>query len=450
MRSPGILSVTALLPAVLTLPLSGKSCFSGSVLSTIERSKAPTVALTRKLPPVVDLAGMHVKIVVRKMPSVKDDPIDVMYTKLRAVLLKDRNRGLSLDDPHSDTELKVTVTTFETTEQQQQRQNGNELDHYTVILGNMEATVEVSDLKSGRVLDSDNLKDHYEKWFLIGAQQTGRGGVPNPFSKKPKVSSDQRLPTQSERLSDIVEGMANKIAQRLVPIDDRFDVEMPFGFKELESYARAGNWGAVKEKAESMTPLAKAEEDSCRLYLVGLSSEAIAYQETDPKKAQDLLVTAADAYQKAKDSNKSEEKFNEPISRAQQSLERYITLDKIQKMHQASQSRGIKISDPGAPTHAETPASAPAGPAPVGSAAKMVYDNAYLIRLKNINKMSDRLIKSEIDDADPPQFDVSPNGIAQLLNAQMSEDVIMAVKAKMKAARGTAAPAPSPSKKKGG
>ena len=326
------------------MPLSGSSCFSGGVLKTIERAKPQTVALTRKLPPVVDLAGARVQIKVSKITAVKDDLIDVMQTKLRAVLLKDRGRGISLDDPHPDTDLIVKVTSFETAEQKQQRQNGNETSSYIVILGNMEATVEVFDRKSGRALDSENLKDHYEKWFLQGTVQNGSKGVPNPFAKKPKTSTDERLPTPSERVSDVVEGMANKIAQRLVPIDDRFDVELPAGFKELESYAKAGNWGALKEKAESMTPLAKAEEDSCRLYLVGLSSEAIAYKESDPKKAQDLLVNAADAYQKAKDSNKNEDRFNEPISRAQQSLERYITLEKIAHMHQAS-SRGIKVAE---------------------------------------------------------------------------------------------------------
>jgi hypothetical protein len=361
-----------------------------------------------------------------------------MSTKLRAVLLKDRGRGISLDDPHPDTELRCRVTTFEITEEHPRKTVGNEVNSYTVILGNMEATVEVFDLKSGRALDSENLKDHYEKWFLTGTQSTGRG-IPNPLAHKPKVSNDDRPPTQSERVSAVVEGMANKIAQRLVPIDDRFEVELPSGFKELESYARAGNWGALKEKAESMTPLPKLEEDSCRLYLVGLSSEAIAYGETDSQKAQDLLVNAASAYQKAKDANRSEERFNEPISRAQQSLERYITLDKIARKA-GSQSRGVKVTaasdSPQTPARAG-PGAPPPGPAPVGSAARMVYDNQYLMKLKSTKGITDKLIISEIHDADPPQFDISPNGISQLIAAGMSEDVIIAVKTKM---RGPAAP----------
>ena len=255
------------------------------------------------------------------------------------------------------------------------------MNTYTVIVGNVEASVEVFDLKSGRALDSENLKDHYEKWFLTASAQTGRG-IAIPFGKKPKTSNDDRLPTPSERITAVIEGMANKIAQRLVPIDDRFDVELPVGFKELESYARNGNWGAVKEKAESMTPLPKAEDDSCRLYLVGLSSEAIAYQEKDPQKAQDLLVNAASAYQKAKDGNKREEKFNDPISRAQQSLERYITLDKLARSHKGTQARGVRVTTASDSTATGTPAPAGAVGEPVGSAAKLVYDNQYLIKLK--------------------------------------------------------------------
>ncbi len=440
MLSSGCVRLALVTIAVSSGSLFAASCFGTGVLKVVG-SKPQTVALTRKLPPVVDLAGARIRIVVTKTASVSDDPNDVMQTKLRAVLLKDRGRGISLDDPHPDTELRVKTTTFEATSGPQTKKNGNETDSYMVYVGNMEATVEIFDLKSGRALDSENLKDHYEKWFATGtAQQPQQGGKPSRFSMpnlghKPKTSNEDRQPTRNEQISDIVEAMANKIAQRLVPIDDRFDVEMPSGFKELESYAKSGNWGTLKEKAESMTPLAKAEEDSCRLYLVGLASEAIAYKETDPKKAQDLLVNAADAYQKAKDSNKGEDKFNEPINRTQQSLERYIALDKINRMHQASQSRGLKQESTSASATAPTPAAAPAGPAPVGNAAKMVYDNAYLIKLKSMSKgPSNTIILDEIKDADPPQFDTSPNGIAQLLNAGFGEDVITAVKARVRAA----------------
>jgi hypothetical protein len=418
--------------ALGTLPAGGSSCFGGGVLGTVKgtitRSKPQTVALSRKLPPVVDLAGARVAIKVTKAASVKDDPVDVMSTKLRAVLLKDRGRGISLDDPHPDTELRCRVTTFELTEERQTKQSGNESNTYTVVVGNMEATVEVYDLKSGRALDSENLKDHYEKWFLISSAQTKGFALPG---KKPKT--EERLPTPAERISAVVEGMADKIAQRLVPIDERFDVELPVGFKELESYAKAGNWGALKEKSESMSPLPKAEEDSCRLYLVGLSSEAIAYGEKDPQKAQDLLVNAASAYQKAKDANKSEDRFNEPISRAQQSLERYIALEKIARMAKSpSQARGVKVMTANKAPAAPAPAGAVAEP--VGASARLVYDNQYLIKLK-ASGSSDKIILSEIEDANPPQFDVSPNGIAQLSAAKFSDEVILKVKAKMRAAQ---------------
>jgi len=422
------------------------SCFTGGVKGKITLAKPQTVALTRKLPPVIDLAGARIKIAVTKAASVKDDPIDIMATKLRAVLLKDRGRGISLDDPNPDTELRCRVTAFELADERQQKQIGSDLNTYTVVLGNMEATVEIFDLKSGRALDSENLKNHYEKWFLTGVTQTGRFVLPG---KKPKVSDDDRLPTNSERMSAVVEGMATKIAQRLVPIDDRFDVEMPLGYKEMESYAKAGNWGALKEKAESMPPLPKAEDDSCRLYLVGLSSEAIAYGQADPQKAQDLLVNAASAYQKAKDGNKSEDRFNEPISRVQQSLERYISLERIARLHKTSQSRGVKVSaadPPSAPSAAPAPAPAGAIAEPVGASAKLVYNNQYLIKLKS-QGTSDKLILSEIQDADPPQFDISPNGMAQLTAAKFTDDVILAVKAKMRAKPASTTP-PAATKKK--
>jgi hypothetical protein len=383
-------------------------------------SKVQTVALSRKLPPVVDLAGAKIRIKVTQAKSVKDEAVDILATKLRAELLKDRARGVSLDDPNPDTELRCRVTSFEVTQQHQQKQVENNNNTYTVIIGNVEASVEVYDLKSGRALDSDNLKDHYERWVLTGSTPTSGKGIHVPLpGKKPKGTIEERVPTQSESVSAVLEGISRKVAQRLVPIDERIDVQLPKGFKDLESYAKAGNWGTLKEKAESMTPLPKAEEDSCRLYLVGLADEAIAYQEKDPKKAEDLLVSASSMYEKAKGENRADEYFNEPVNRTQESLERYLTLDKINTMARTLKSR----------ENAAASRAAPAGTA--APAASAAYDNQYLIKLKKSGS-SDAFIIGEIRDAEAPQFDASPKGMEQLGDAGFSDAVKTAVKEKMR------------------
>jgi hypothetical protein len=393
-------------------------------VGAVRREKPQTVALSRKLPPVVDLAGAKIQVKVSKNNVVKsEDLVDIMSTKLRAELLKDRARGISLDDQHPDTELRCRVTIMEFTDEKTTKQNGNVTDAYLVQIGNLEASVEIYDKKTGRALDSENLKQHSEKWFLTGTMQQGKG-IPNPLQKKPKLADEQRLPTPAERVSDLLEGMARKIAQRLVPVDERFDVELPSKFKDMESAAHAGNWGALKEKAESMPPLPKVEEDSCRLYLVGLANEALAYSVKDAQKAQDLLVNASTAYEKAKEQNKGEEYFNGPINRTQESLERYIALDKIAKTTKA------KPRD-SAPAVAAVPAAGSASRS-AGPAAP-VYDNAYLIKLKKSGS-SDEFIISEINDATHPKFDISPAGITQLADAGLGDPVKIAVKNKMKAA----------------
>jgi hypothetical protein len=146
-------AIAGLISLLLFTASANASCFESGFKKWLG-SKVETVALTRKLPPVIDLAGSRIRITVTRTQSVPNEAVDILTTKLRAELLKDRTRGLSLGDSNPDTELRCKVTSFELAEQHQNRKSGDVNEMYTVLIGNVEASVEVYELKTRRALDS--------------------------------------------------------------------------------------------------------------------------------------------------------------------------------------------------------------------------------------------------------------------------------------------------------
>src|SRR5262245_39569347 len=103
-------------------PLPGQGFGPG--MGAFMGKKGETTVLVRKLPPVVDLAGASVGIKTASTGSVPKEVVEIMQTKLRAQLLKDQARGIRLDDPKPQTELRCKVTSFELAEQDQSRDEG--------------------------------------------------------------------------------------------------------------------------------------------------------------------------------------------------------------------------------------------------------------------------------------------------------------------------------------
>ena len=109
------------------------------------------------------------------------------------------------------------------------------------------------------------------------------------------VEQVERLPTDSEWKSSLVEGLATKVANRIVPVDEEFVVMLP-GEKEFSQVcdmAKAGRWGDVQERLETAAPMS-GHAEAYRQYVLGVSSEAIAYSDAgSADKAVDLLNKAS-------------------------------------------------------------------------------------------------------------------------------------------------------------
>ena len=196
-----------------------------------------TMTLVRKLPPVADVSNVAVKIEASATSSsTPKEVLDTLIVKIRGFILKDRERAIRLEDPNPDYILRCVLTGFELVERKRSETNGNDTATFVNVIGNIEATVTVLD-NHNRAIDSDNLKHHYEKEFtenVTGGKTVF--GVAVPGRKK---ASTIRPPTQLERYSLVLEGLALKVAQRLVPIPRMSRKSC------CPAAARSGNFGSL-------------------------------------------------------------------------------------------------------------------------------------------------------------------------------------------------------------
>src|ERR1039458_2845291 len=93
--------------------------------------------------------------------------------------------------------------------------------------------------------------------------------------------ADQEPHTAEELVQLLADRMAERIAARLVNTNERVEVLLGKGgaLDEANRYAVAGQWSKYVETLETMPPLSKPEDDSYRLYNIGVGDEALGDRE---------------------------------------------------------------------------------------------------------------------------------------------------------------------------
>jgi hypothetical protein len=97
-------------------------------------------------------------------------------------------------------------------------------------------------------------------------------------------------------------------------------------FDEANRLAEARRWPEYVEAMETMPPLPNAEDDSYRLYNVGIGDEALGYKAETPAGAKSDFEKAVVQYRKAGEANPHEKYFIEPVNRIEIALEHYRKL----------------------------------------------------------------------------------------------------------------------------
>ncbi len=317
------------LKRLVLLLISAAPCLAqgfGAGAAVAIGKRGESVALVRKLPPVVDLTGMRVNFEANGIQGIPRDVIEILTIRGRAILAKDPAYKIQIVNADAQRLVRCMIPVFELTEERKEQQSGTAMEQFVVVKGNMAAIVDVVDGRTERTIDSENLKTTYEKWFRINLTEPGQSqGVNINIRKKNKKLSNERVPTLQEKYALVTEGIVQKLAETLVPLPEQFNAPLPRRkLKPLSALASRGKWTELRQAAENFAPLPKTEDDAYRIYLIGLAAEASAYAGSrNFTEAPKFLSDAIQYYTKAKDAKPEEKAFSQAAARAQESLDRY-------------------------------------------------------------------------------------------------------------------------------
>jgi len=173
--------------------------------------------------------------------------------------------------------------------------------------------------------------------------------------------ADQEPHTAEELVQLLADRMAERIAARLVNTNERVEVLLGKGgpLDEANRYAIAGQWSRYVETLETMPPFAKPEDDSYRLYNIGVGDEALGYKAETPAGARKYFEQAVIQYRKAGEVNPREKYFIQPVNRIEVALEHYKILEQPARPPVEPVSSGGTPVQPQAPAPAPRPAAGP-------------------------------------------------------------------------------------------
>ena len=417
-----------------------------------------TVTLTRKLPPVALRNGRT----VRFEPTISGNSIPpeaatIMKDRIATLLMKAKSGGIQLVDGPADTVIKCMITGYEEKKvYPSEREVGLKKQKVDTWVGNIEASVQVLD-GQGYPIDAGNIKYHLESDYVVSQQEeadpnannkkkesladrlarvakAAKGGDPTEVTEvlagkkasemaAPQQKGSMRPPTDQEWKDMLIDGLADKVANRIVPIDQTFVAILPVDkeFKEIDELAKSNHWGDVQEQTEKMGQL-KDSKEAYRLYTLGLSYEAIACGDIDkPDEAADLLNKASKQYAEARKLRPEERELLLAQIRVQDSIDHYLEIQN----YLASRKNN--------PTPPPTPATSTTA-APEDAREKDVADNSALIEMAKAN-MSQSFMLTFVQSASNPKFDTSSKGLLDLVRAHVPEKVISAAQQKMLPAR---------------
>lgn len=377
-----------------------------------------TATLYRVEPPAVFLAGTRIGVKVTSAEP-RDKPLaERLRSQLESELLsRDPRLTSAPNNPQTLIEVEIlqndSSTREEVREMTELKQVGRDAKgkavydnvpvnvRFTIIHCALSLAYKVSDTDKEASLDADSIQVPVEREYREG--QT----VPPLFA------------LQSESLGQVIE----RIARRLTPTKEKVGVLLPRGsLEDLATLAQAGQWNRYLEALEGRNPSAEANAEAYRQYALGTAYEALGYAADDPGVTLKYLEQADSYYNKAIDANPGEKFFTKaydaifsskqataPLERVRTALVAYRRIKDFQES-----SASLQATPAGASSNAKS-LGAPAAPKSIG--------NADVIRMVKAG-LPDDVIVTAIAAAPAQAFDVSPSGLIDLSQAQVSKHLI--------------------------
>lgn len=386
------------------------------------------VTLHRKLPRVVHLTGTGIKVKVTSSDSRHPTVAQHLREVLEAELMKNDQR-LTVNGAKPDVLISCALTNVTMADPQtvtktvvSDRGSRNLRDMTTQqrvdrVSGSLNITYRATEVRSGRVLDSDNVVAKYLEEFDQGGEKASKSWhdmIKKPLKMIPgKQSADESTPPSQSELEEIlVQRAASQIAARLVNTDEAVSVNLARGkLDSANKLAESGLWNRMLETLETTTPFPKREDDAYRLYNIAVAYEALAYNAEDLKTARKFFEQAAINYGKAIDARPDEKYFVKPQNRIQTAIAHYKKLEQ----------------QPSALAQAPAPVIERSVPSPTAKGAGGPLTNDQVIQLAKAGLDEDNLIAT-IKQAPAVQFNFSVDAQVQLVENGVKGKVLSAMR----------------------
>ena len=200
--------------------------------------------------------------------------------------------------------------------------------------GSLKVAYRVLD-RQGKVHDAGNISSSYDKTAPEGGSKGGHV-LTGWIDKVPgRSKSAEPVPVTTEDLKQIlIRKASDEISSKLGNTSSKLDVKVATGEDRLNRAATLMEqrlWARALQEIESGDAYSKAEDESYRLYDLGLVHEAMSYEAKSYKEQRTNLFQAQSYYDKAMESNRKEKYFVQTVARLRDSIARHKTLDDQQK-----------------------------------------------------------------------------------------------------------------------
>jgi hypothetical protein len=372
-------------------------------------------SVVRVSPPAVYLMGTKIQVKASSSGTVQPELAARLQSQLESELIS-RDRRLSAEANHPETSIEVSILQSDENERWEDRTESRSVQvgkdskgkaiyesrefnvRYKMVTHEFSAAYKVMDRAKGLSLDADSLRFDFKNDFREGKD------APELFS------------LESSAIGKTVE----TISRRLTPTRETIGVLLPKGsFEDLVNLATVGQWNRYLEALERKTPNSNPVDESYRQYALGVAYEALGYGTEDPSETLRYLEQASLFYNKALESNPGEKFFSQaydslftsktaaaPLERVQTALINYRKIDDFQKRYNSLQAAQQKEAvEGGKSLNTES------------------MNNAAVIRMVRAG-LSTEVILTSIETAPKAEFDVSPNGLIALSDAQVDKKII--------------------------
>lgn len=298
-----------------------------------------------------------------------------------------------------------------------------ETQNYLVVTGDISISYQTRDQASGAVLDSDTFNPSYRQEFVNGIG----------------------APSSSDVEQNLIQSTIRQIVPRLAPTKEAIKVQLGRPndpVDNLNKLGEAGLWTRMLEQLESMPALKESGKDAYRQYNIGVAYEAVGYQAADAASAKKFLEQAAIQYGKALEMKPDEKYFREPQTRIAGAIAAYKTLED----QMASYQKVISEAAAQLQARAEGARSLEAAKQVPAKSDDGALDNSQIIDLVKGGLDEENLLAA-IKDAKTVKFDLSAQGLKELLANKVPNRVITAMRTKQTA---PARPAPPPARRPAG